>query len=217
MIGIVLAAGEATRLPNKPLLPVGDDVIAIESAMQLCWDAGCDPLYVVQNTSRIVELVLKMRGHQNVSFVTQPAPYGVPDAVTRVPVPADGHALVAFCDNVYPPTDAAAVKRLLTLEPEPANFVSVRVVRDNAEELDAWDAATHRFVSHDGRPAKQMPRIAGWYVLTADACAQGQVNESSVDYLNRVGARGVELPVADWCDIGTAAAYAAYLKRRSLS
>lgn len=209
-LGIVLAAGEASRLPNKPLLPIGDDTIAIESALLFCTDAHVDRTYVVQNVTRVVERVLEMRGHEELEFLTQPAAYGVSDAISRVPTHAGDAVLVTFCDNVYPAGDLPRLKDYLDT-PEVDNVASVRTV-EGGEELDAWDEQGEKWVDRT-QAKKSWPRLAGWYVLTADAAASGRVNEESVEYLNRVGARGIILPTRDWCDIGTPEAYSKFLEK----
>lgn len=89
---IVLAGGLASRLPNKPLLPVIDG-LAIEHSLRL----GRLAKVVVPPNSAIPH-VLRARGWM-CQFVVQEEPTGMMDAV-RLCKPT-GPTVISCCDNIF--------------------------------------------------------------------------------------------------------------------
>lgn len=192
MQAIVLAAGEASRLPNKPLLPIAYGKVAIESALEFAVRCtGADPI-VVDSPARVVSDVLAMRGW-TITTVVQPEPLGVPDAISRgAAAIVDVDLLVLFCDNIYD-----------TCKPNVQRGVSTLMLDNDA--LDGWD---HKWIPRC-RGRKQ--RIAGYYMLNRDEAMLGTPGESSVDFLNRIGAKPVPLRCESWHDIGTVISYKEYI------
>ena len=185
MHGIVLAAGSATRMPNKALMPIAGGRLAIESSLEFL--RGLNTTVVVSKDS-LIPHVLKMRGWKHLQYAVQPEPKGVVDAIKRVEFEL---ACVTFCDNVYS-----------MFEPRPHSPVATIRCSPNTD-LD-W---------HDGRQWCSRPKpesalaFAGWCVVQQHML----VRESLIECFNicNVQPQLVEEP---WWDIGTTSEYERYLK-----
>ena len=81
MIGIVLAGGEATRLPNKPLLPMIDGQPVIRSSIDLFKRSNIEEIITVVPPASPIPAVIKEGG-----FTIQPKPTGVPHEIGRAHV-----------------------------------------------------------------------------------------------------------------------------------
>jgi len=154
--GIILAAGESTRLPSKVLLPISEQLIAIESAIvmsQYC----CAQTVVVCGCSLVMD-ALKMRGWQNnISYVFQPKPLGVCDAVARGACASlHDKCCVFFGDNIYPTADVNHIKKCLGMSKK---FASVREV--DLPGLDGF-TTSEGWVSRKENPKL---KLAGWVSL----------------------------------------------------
>ena len=193
---IILAGGQATRLPNKPLLPITGGRLSIESAMEYAktFCPGFLPI-LVDNSAEIISRVLTLRGW-DFHLCIQPKPQGVPDAIYRGLDFASGTMLlILFCDNIYDHFD------------EPPSRPGVSTLMRTSNVLDGCDGS--QWLTH---PDGSMLRIAGFYVLTREQASQGVPDESSVEFLNRIGVRPIVLPQdTAWWDIGTPVSYTEYL------
>lgn len=199
MIGIVLAGGAATRLPNKALLPIADHHIAIESAIKFC--RRCDKTVIVVPNNRIIEGVLKMRSWGKLEYVVQYAPNGVSEAIAIAArhAPDRGQYLVTFCDNVYDMDERVPETQLPSAS---TRWIDPKL----AQHLDGYDVGVW------SKKHSSAACLAGWYMLSWADTQKAVPHEESVDYLNKIGAHAVTMPAAlSWWDIGTPDSYAAYL------
>lgn len=203
LTGVVLAAGEAKRLPNKALLPLKDKHIAIENAISFCFKACCHRVVVVVNTSGVIETVLKQRNWVNgIDFAVQPGAFGVPDAIQRASAFVQDYALVTFCDNIYPDEDL----KLITAQC--SNAVSTR--RSANPQLDFWCPNEREWKKRPAPDTREC--IAGWYFLKREACVYGTPGMDPCLYLNKIGAKAVHCDPHSWTDIGTVDSYLKFLR-----
>lgn len=208
-LGIVLAAGESRRLPNKALLPLRDGRPAIMSAIDMVLGIP-DIAHVVIVVSpgsiipKIVKALYPTINTNNMEFVTQLQPKGVMDALGCVirgmtcAVPYT-RAIVTFCDNVYPKNDFIDID---------GPSVSTRQV--SSTELDFFDNETGLWTSREKSSNARREAIAGWYLLPIDCLLQCGYRDNFLDYLNWIEATPISRAAKGWHDIGTLAAYHKY-------
>lgn len=219
-LGVVLAGGQATRLPNKPLLPIGNARLLIESAIDFAAE-HCDQVVVVQPGNPAIEYALRCvwRSYAGpgynaeVVFATQHSPRGVPDAIRAGYEYAKGEwdrVLVTFCDNMY---DDFSGPDGFTRD-EKLSYASVVVIDDENErsQLDAYDDGQWCHRASPQRP--DTPRFAGWLDLTVEA-VQGLQVEELMGWMNYHDVVGVVMPRGGWADLGTLDSYCAYLLRKT--
>jgi molybdopterin-guanine dinucleotide biosynthesis protein A len=199
MNGIVLAGGAATRLPNKALLPIKGNKIAIQSAIDFCVRSQCDRIIVVVPSNGIIQEVLS----GELIFVEQPKPLGVGNAIKLAVecVKSDDY-LVTFCDNIYDQDECFVKTNTIPM-------ASVRKIeKPFSDELDKYVHSlwvSKRALGNDC--------LAGWYYLPRDSALRALPHEESIYFLNRIGASGCYIDSAfKWHDIGTVASYLHYLK-----
>lgn len=193
-LGVVLAAGEAKRLPNKALLPIENGQLAIESAINFCKASGCDEIVVVVDCNYLVPLVLQKRGHC-LRYTVQPRAVGVCDAINRAAALLDpnGKMLVSFCDNIY--------REVETAWHNPRPTACIREAPNG--HLDGWDG--EKWVE---RNVKTKFKLAGW--LRMPYATAINFDGSLVDQLNEHRFKA-EVSSVRWHDIGTVDSYRRYL------
>lgn len=194
--GLVLAAGESARLPNKVLLPIADGRIAVESAIEFCWRNGVSRVVVVMSPTSCLAPVLAMRRH-NVLFVVQSEPLGPVDAMRCAADFCYDEVLVTFGDNVYDLVETPVYSD--------GTRASVRKVPD-VTNLDGWDDSTNTWKC---RSENFSHAFAGW-VTTHKRDLWGHC--SFVDWLTRAKAEVYISAGYQWADIGTPESYLTYLK-----
>jgi len=206
--GIVLAGGEATRLPNKPLLPLVSGKPAITSSIDLCLRSGAKTTVVVVPPQSVIPMVLKSHGYDNLIYALQRVPVGVVNAI-RLGIEAVSGVdrfIVSFCDNVFP--DDEVVPDLAA-----DAYASIR------EQPGAQAIHLDRFLAgiwvDRKNPHLEAQCLAGWYVLPRRWPMEATSTLSSVEFLNTMKAQGVVMPKDGWYDIGTVDSYYAYWKANS--
>lgn len=206
--GIVLAGGDATRLPNKALLPTRHGGVIIESGLKLLRRSNASDVVVVQAPNRLIERVLHMKGWTDLSFTEQAGANGVANAI-RVgfaALPEEVHtAAVVFCDNIYHNCEAVP----FTMANDAPVVSTRRVAYPACASLDWWDSTREQWAYRD-TSTQDKDCIAGWYVMTREHAAQARDDESSVMFLNRIGARPVKMNEG-WWDVGTVESYLDYV------
>lgn len=203
MIGIVLAGGAATRLPNKILLPMRDGEPVIMSGIDYLYRHGCEEIRVVlPPNSPVVDIVETLRDDSaGVAYVYQAEATGVGDAI-RLACPEHEPAMIVMGDNVYPENE--------TFESPGMSCVAVRPVPAwRMPHLVRWSDRMGAFTRGGafGRMALTTPWVLGngWQ----NEIAPGEAWRG----LNRY--RRVEMPAQGWWDIGTPELYAAYWRDNS--
>lgn len=205
MIGIVLAAGKASRLPNKALLPINDTMISIESAVQFCRRNHCEKIAVVVNSTGVIDAVMNSRGHHDLIYIVQPELYGVPDAISRGSIIADspGSCLITYCDNIYCESEEVSTAYMM--------HASVR--KSDNDDLDVY----HRITKWTNRKENKDPnslKFLGWILLSKSVAGSGTVSMSTLDLLND---NGVKPKIMNYMcyDIGTVDSYLNYIESKS--
>lgn len=202
-IGIMLAGGEASRLPNKPLLPTIGRRMVIESGLGMLWRSGCQRVVVVVRPRSFLPDVMTAMGiAERLDFVEQYDP-GVIGAVKNgaAPLTADQY-LVTFCDNIFDTRETVD-------ESLRGCHAAVRRV-DNNHELDGWSSEDLRW--RDRRDEPDI-KLAGWYLLPTNInWAQMDCAMPSTWFLNAIDAKPVLCVSEGWHDVGTEASYLEYLR-----
>ncbi len=202
--GIILAAGDATRLPNKPLLPLRNCQPVITSGIHLLRRSGCGRVVVVvPNESPLQAILSVFPGTTGLTFVEQFTANGVADALRTVlpHVGLDDELIVTFCDNVF--TDEEVVPESPV---EQGPFAAVRRLEPRiAYHLDKWVDNEWVYRSVTGVDAC----LAGWYRIFGHNLQEATPDRNGIEFLNAIGADAhfVDLP---WWDIGTPAMYKEY-------
>lgn len=194
VIGVVLAAGRASRLPNKPLLPAEGGIV-IESGIQMLMRSRVDRIICVVSPDSLLPLVLKQRGHR-LTYRYQYTANGVLDALGCARTEGATRYLVTFCDNVFCSRENAVC--------DAGDYVAVRA--GSSDSLDGWNG--ERWVER-GEPMTHV--LAGWYSIKACNLPAGG---SVLAWLNVIHAKPA-LCKGDWFDVGTQKGYTDYVLHRS--
>lgn len=233
-LGIVLAAGEATRNPNKLLLPmphmgqeIGQNLAppAVCAAVSFVLRAGASNGAVVLREGGAVDLYDKVMQQANKSVAYQTG-QGVVDAICCGLRALDSggvdgalakcdDVLVCFGDNAYDVREAQEVKLLGC-----GHGGAVASIRDlpNSEHLDYWNANLGRWHSREMYKYPDESCFAGWLLLGRDV-AKSMLN-SPAQYAPNMPALLNYLKVQPlqmdskylWHDVGTPEGYLAYLQ-----
>jgi hypothetical protein len=207
MIGIVLAAGESTRLPHKALLPSEHGTV-IEENLGLLEDV-CTEIHVTYTDLSIIPMFLEARGWKNLHFIRQDFhdgfAYALCDAIHTI---GNQHAkyCILACDNIFPKGEK--------IETGLTPTACVREINsEEAQHLDRWNPVTQRWM--DRKDASKdsvylsftLPLVIEWKHTTL-ACS----HEPTADFLNRIKAIPIKKAHIGWHDIGTIESYITYLK-----
>lgn len=199
--GVVLAAGLATRMPNKALLPLKNGRPAITSSIDLLLRSKIDDVVVVIPENSVVPDVLDaVYGCLSPSFVVQSGALGYPNAVghaLRDREPADV-VVVTCCDNVYSNDETVLLTELTNVA------CTRRVPYWRASQLAKW-SALHAWTK-DGPSRVCFAGYAVFYGLSVDQCHY----TTTVDMLNALRVEPLPQLLGDWYDIGTVETYTAY-------
>lgn len=208
---VILAGGQATRMPNKALLPMKRGGLVIESSIEVAQLLKCQAFVKIhmvvasQNRASILKKALKTRGYSvgSINFIEQRRP-GVLGAMTDAWLtcsPSCLQTVFLYCDNVY--EDPQAWSRQVM--DAPANSMSV--VSSSSPHLDYWDPSDETWKPRDPLNADGHWCAAGFLKLSRFDDNQ-QVN--FLDFLNHNHIK--PHTVHDkWYDVGTEDSYEDYL------
>lgn len=198
MIGIMLAGGSATRLPNKPLLPTKDGYPVCLSGLDYLKRCGVShSIVVVPPDSPLVDAIEHFRPGQNFTFVYQPDATGVGHALNMAFGEARKKAVVVVGDNVYPEDE-----QLKSVEP---HLAIRRVPAWRRPHLVSCNGQGELSRSPGDRP---MP-----FSLTTPWVLAPRTDWSPEVWRDFKGIRQEEYPEEGWWDIGTPSLYAAYWRQ----
>ena len=202
--GVILAGGEASRMPNKILLPVECGVL-FESALKFLRRSECDPIVIVQNKLRWPELYLKSRHRdEGIQFVVQPEPEGVCDAINRAAPLVSDYACITFADNLYP------WDHIHNYTGE--NYATYMNLKDHPKavkaQLDRYPWEQRKLDDHD-------TFFAGYMHLSRRTMED--VSGNLMDAFNRFKIKGQKVNDIGWWDLGTVENYQSYLHLRSIT
>ena len=203
-LGIVLAAGESTRLPGKVLLPTRKGPV-VQSAIDLCRRSGClNTITVISRKEWDDEGVLFNYLNSGVErMCPQDAARGVIDAIrcaTRDIVWPDEY-LVTFGDNVYDERETA----------DALDCASVRRVEaPNADQLDGWEEWPLKGAWADRGRLPQL-KFAGWLHLSREKLERlVAASDFLIPAMNAARVRPHVVERMQWWDIGLPEAYSHY-------
>jgi hypothetical protein len=197
--GIILAAGDASRLPDKPLLPLRDGRPAICSGIDLLLRSDCNEVTVVTQPRSVIPRVLA-RNFSGLRFAVQQQPVGVMDAICCGLPHSECDALVTFCDNVFEESESVP-KHLF-------RHASVRTIASPGAraQLDYWDGGWR--VRRDNLSSSALC-FAGWMVMPSRklwCCRSG----SLIQCFNEHDVQPVHVHNKQWWDSGTPETYRNY-------
>ena len=192
---VILAAGSATRLPNKVVLPLKGGYILVESAIQFALAAGVDSddLVIVCRPDSPLRRILESRGW-DFRCVYQPEPLGVTDAISRGSHCVDTDPLILFGDNLY---DLKAGELLQTRSVLMHASTSIT----DMPELDGWGGTA--WVSRESAPRH---KFLGWIAPPLEAARKA--SGGLLQWMNGTNLRPFGQDVAR--DLGTEMAYDLY-------
>lgn len=222
-LGIVLAAGESTRLPGKVLLPTRKGPV-VQSAIELCRRALCTETVVLVSGADYRDtgpLYSWIRGTQGtMGIVRQLEPRGVVNAIRETTQCMDNFRgrsfmsyLVTFGDNVYDEhevadaLDCASVRQVDAPNADQLDGVQ-HSVKIDAHTMTALEDSKPVWVERFKHPEL---KLAGWLHLSREKLER---LVSSSDFLvpamNAASVRPHVVEGMKWWDVGTPEAYAHY-------
>lgn len=204
MIGVILAAGNATRLPNKLLLPTRDYRPLILSSVEYLRTKKVREIRVVVAPNNAVELFLERyyRGKHNIRCLTQADPKGVIDAIMhgiQQDDPGEEKVVIVCGDNIYPPHEIIPREK-------PPFVVARRVPPNRAKHLVRWEPRFESWM-RTGTPCRDPLCLTTPWVFTVEQMRSVELHRLGLDrmedLLNFCCLRPTEVPHNGWWDIGT--------------
>jgi dTDP-glucose pyrophosphorylase len=156
MIGVLLAGGAATRLPNKPLLPQRDFSPVCFSGMEYLLRHQVSHINVVTSPNSVVVDIIDehYRPLIDLVFTYQEEPTGVGDAINlvdRQSYKINGYCtddmMIVMADNIYPRHEH------LELNLESFKYDKMAIVRG----VSAWRLPHLVRIGKDNRPTRTGP------------------------------------------------------------
>lgn len=199
-IGVVLAGGAASRLPNKPLLPMKDLRPVLFSSIDLFKRSHIDDVTIIVPPGSLIPDIIRAHYQHDLNFVMQPDLTGVPHAarlaVEQRKLPDDTMVVVTMCDNIF-----AFNERI---QPLP-NSAVVRRITDFRSQHLAKKCNGHWVASS---PSPYC--FAGWMTTDIGRLKKVEPNTTTLDFLNSNAMTGQEIQTGGWWDIGVLETYTAY-------
>ncbi len=203
LIGLLLAGGEATRLPNKLLLPVrspwGPTPMVVAAARYL--EARVDKLYVLVEEDSLVPRILHPYIKQFTAITD--SFFGVTGALAAASrLGTDNDDFLVCCgDNLYPENEPL---------PETHGCVVRPVTKEQLDSLDHYDQRWQR------RTPNSMPGALAlttpWFLSCVQLRMAGE--ETNVpNWLNNIKAAPLLVSGQGWADLGTPEAYRAHWRQ----
>lgn len=197
MIGVLLAGGAATRLPNKPLLPMIDGRPVCLSGIDYLRRHGIDHIIVVTppNSPLVDVITAFVASPQDLHFVYQQEPTGVGDAINLARAGIDVRSMIVMADNVYPREEkfecisGVAVRKV-------AAWKRPHLVRANGETHLTRDASCKALYS----------LTTPWLIGPSKLSPEG--------WPSLIGQKQIICKEEGWWDIGTPELYAAYWRSK---
>lgn len=197
MIGILLAGGAATRLPNKPLLPQRNGKPVCLSGLDYLFRHGVEYVNVVVPPSSVIVDVIASHYHsEKLNFIYQAEPSGVGDAINLA---LQDDSLIVAADNIYPREEVFKLPKRFNR--------TVAVLR----QVEAWRIPHLVRMGLNGNLTRSGP---GVLALTSPWYVSKYFHFSSEGWPDFNEGSFIELPSAGWWDIGTPETYSAYWRNK---
>lgn len=204
--GVLLAAGYATRLGLKGLLPQRRKhwgPLIMDSGLRLLLE-NCDDALILDTPYGLLQNLNVFPGGGG-RIITDPRSQG--GILEAISVGAANSTypeiMVAHWDNIYP-----------RKESYPRILRNVAVVREVpirwTKRLDGQKAGTWLHRGNDATMALTTP----WFFPRETALAATKYH-TLIDFLNGESIASLEMDLDNWCDIGTEEAYIAYIQNRT--
>lgn len=195
MIGILLAGGAATRLPNKPLLPQRDlQPVCFSGIDYLLRHKVSSIAVITPPNSVVVDVIDEYYGTEvDFNFIYQSEPTGVGDAINLVKSEAQ-LGMIVMGDNIYPKTETI-------VRPDCGPYIVIR-------RVPRWRIPHLVRIGADDRLTRIGP---GHLALTTPwvvSIGEGMFSPEAWPDLD--GVRRLQLSASRWWDIGTPEVYASY-------
>ena len=203
--GIVLAGGNATRLPNKPLLPLHNGKPAVTSGIDLLLRSGITVIDIVVTPNSPIPSILRKYYELNFRFIEQRGALGVPLAISQVlPMSAPqtyDKFIIVYCDNVY------GSKQRIPLHPWVGHSTIEIIDEIKAGALSRYSDGFWRegYCEDDCSTC-----IAGWMCLDLSSLILAHHYQTTIEFLNVIKAKPIPIIDSSWWDIGTLETYTDY-------
>jgi len=202
--GIVLAGGNATRLPNKPLLPLHNGKPAITSGIDLLLRSGITTVDIVIAPNSPIPDILRKYYELNFRFIEQKDALGVPLAISQI-LPFDFQTwdkfVVVFCDNVYG-------KDYLIQTNDERRGHTIMKLDDGIKAKSLSRYINGLWTQGNFGPSTSC--LAGWMILNLKMLSAAHHYSNTIDFLNGTKAKPIKIEDPDWWDIGTLETYTDY-------
>lgn len=190
MLGIVLAAGEAARMPSKCLLPIKGSRFCVQSAIELC-RTNCNSTVCVVKPGSLVETIVRAV-YPSMKIIYQEQALGVWNALQQV---RSNDCLVTFGDCVYDGRESVTKLQM--------NAASVAPIPEYEHQLDGWNEKINLWVT---RSTSMTHVFLGWMRLIGEL---PEIKMSTFEMLNWFNAVAIPLKYQCW-DIGSPESYRGY-------
>lgn len=225
MRGIVLAAGAASRMPNKLMLYTAEGKPLICSAIDqmLKVDSYLSEIVVVVSPGSVIVPFVRYAYRNSIrggylKFVLQPTPGGVIEALKFAAGESDEDMLIMCGDNIYPKHD----RWPSLVYSGHSGWAVVREVKDPKAraQLCRWieaESSYKRSIPEECYPEEKLALSTPW-LLPASAVKMYPAckpQDSIHDLLNLHEIRPFVLESAGWWDLGTPASYSKYWETRA--
>ncbi len=203
MIGVLLAGGRATRLPNKVLLPTRSGPMAIQ-ALEHMKAAGCTKLVVLDQPCSLLGDVLADHPLEHTTVIDNFS--GINNALSNIAdmFPTNLRYAVFCADNVYPKNEQAAAKN------DTGNYAIVRPIREDlAQGLDFW--AGDHWAERKARSTQigALSLTTPWVFSYANLKLAAEY-KSIIEFFNECEVRPIMRGAKGWADLGTPESFAHY-------
>ena len=199
--GLVLAGGLATRLPNKPLLPMRNHEPVIISSIDFLKRSDIKDISVVVPSNSMIPLILKSYCLE-LSYIEQHSPLGVPKAISLFPhsLEAGDNLIIVYSDNIYP-DDIIADTSVCS-----GSYHSIITIDDPVKNHQLSKYSNGQWLQESASPHC----IAGYMSLSDSALEIAHQFKETTTFLNTISADPIRLMTDKWWDIGTVATYREY-------
>ena len=198
-IGVILAGGLATRLHNKPILPMLDGRPIICSAIDYLQDCQMDSIIILDQQRSILPALLPLHTPMdNLIFVKDSFDGVVVCLLELAESLPDVERFTVLCaDNIYPVTE---------YDYEPDTALCRYVSREALEGLVTYSNGWYEAGDHNCNLALTTP----WHLETRTILDTGVSANNVPGWFNQMGIKPCKVELEDWADLGTEANFRRY-------
>lgn len=214
-MGVILAGGKATRLPNKPLLPMHNGRPLICSSVDYLVGQGSQSILVLDAPDSIIVHVLiglypSIRFHRLVDGFK-----GIPAALALAARSLGAEftkLFVVCCDNIYPDNE------YLTTPSLDRSYAVIREVSAaDAVHLAKWEKKSQddpgRWLPREAATRSRFALTTPWILRKEDALRGDEFSEVT-ELFNAIDCQPKTAPRGSWKDLGTEDTFIRYWKEK---